>query len=78
MLAVEKLLAVQARLPEFEMIKKHPILLKITEQQILDNVNYLMKDQHHLWQDFLDFNFALDATRNQKLLDVVPEFKPYV
>jgi len=78
MVAVEKLLAVQSRLSEFEMIKKHPILLKITEQQIMDNVNYLMKDQHHLWQDFLEFNFALDATRNQKLLDVVPEFKPYV
>ena len=78
MIALGKLLEVQKRLPEFEMIKKHPILLKITEQQILDNINYLTKDQHHLWRDFLDFNFALDRTRNQSLLDVIPEFTDYV
>jgi hypothetical protein len=36
------------------------------------------KNQFNLWQDFLDFNLALDATRNQSLLEVVPEFKLYV
>ena len=78
-IAIDRLLEVQHRLKDFEIIKKNPILLKITKQQILDNVNYLQaKDQHHLWQDFLDFNFALDATRNQSLLEVVPEFKTYV
>jgi sulfatase maturation enzyme AslB (radical SAM superfamily) len=77
-LAIDRLMAVREKLPEFEMIKKHPVLLKITEQQISDNINYLLKDGNHLWQDFLDFNFALDATRNQSLLEVVPEFKPYV
>jgi hypothetical protein len=51
----------------------------VTHQQIQDNINYLQaKDQYHLWQDFLDFNFALDSTRNQSLVEVVPEFKTYV
>jgi hypothetical protein len=50
----------------------------VTHQQIQDNINYLQaKDQNNLWQDFLDFNFALDSTRNQSLFDVIPEFKPY-
>ena len=77
--AIDRLLEVQSRLEDFEIIKKHPILLKITKQQISDNINYLQaKDQHHLWEDFLNFNFALDATRNQSLLDVVPEFKEFI
>jgi hypothetical protein len=51
----------------------------VTQQQIKDNINYLRaKDQNHLWNDFIEFNQKLDATRNQNLLDVVPEFKPYV
>jgi sulfatase maturation enzyme AslB (radical SAM superfamily) len=76
--AIRRLEEVKLRVPDFENVKKHPILKQITLQQIQDNINYLQaKDQNNLWQDFLDFNFALDATRNQSLLDVVPEFKPY-
>jgi hypothetical protein len=76
--AIKRLEAVRARLFTFDNIKKYPLLEKVTLQQIKDNINYLgAKDQHHLWSDFLEFNRQLDATRNQSLLTVVPEFKPY-
>lgn len=77
-LAVERLEAVDRTLWAFDIIQKHPILEKITRQQIQDNINYLKaKDQNYLWNDFLEFNRRLDTTRNQSLLDVVPEFKKY-
>jgi hypothetical protein len=54
-------------------------LLGITLRQIEDNINYLRaKDQNHLWKEFLEFNQVLDVSRGQNLLDIVPEFKPYV
>jgi sulfatase maturation enzyme AslB (radical SAM superfamily) len=78
-LAIKRLEEVKLRVPDFENVKKHPILEKITQQQIQDNINYLQaKDQHNLWKDFLDFNYALDISRNQSLLTAIPEFKPYV
>lgn len=78
-LAYHRLEAVKSKMQRFKMIEKHPILSEITMQQIQDNQNYLRaKDQSHLWKDFLEFNYALDRTRNQSLLDVVPEFKRYV
>jgi hypothetical protein len=78
-LAITKLLAVKSQVDTWSAIKHNPLLGKITHQQIQDNINYLQsKDQHNLWQDFLDFNLALDNTRNQNLFKVVPEFKPYV
>ena len=78
-LAIRRLLDVKQRVPEFDNIKKYPLLLDITMRQIDDNINYLQaKDQYNLWPDFIKFNQELDATRNQSLLDVVPEFKPYV
>lgn len=77
-LAYERLEAVKGKMQKFKLIEKHPILSEITLRQIQDNQNYLRaKDQSHLWQDFLEFNRGLDATRNQNLLDVIPEFKPY-
>ncbi len=77
-IAIERLQAVADRIYTFPNIEKYPILEKITQQQIKDNINYLQaKDQSHLWTDFLEFNRRLDATRNQSLLTAVPEFKPY-
>jgi hypothetical protein len=77
--AISRLQAISLRVSEFGIVKKYPILEKITQQQIQDNINYLQaKDQNNLWQDFLDFNLALDSTRNQNLFDVMPEFKKYV
>jgi hypothetical protein len=78
-LAITKLLAVKSQIDDWDAIKNNPLLGRVTHQQIQDNINYLRaKDQNNLWQDFLNFNFALDNTRGQKLFDVVPEFKPYV
>ena len=78
-LAISRLEAVGKRLSTFANIKKHPILERITQQQIQDNINYLRaRDQHYLWPDFLEFNRRLDAKRNQSLLLTVPEFANYV
>jgi sulfatase maturation enzyme AslB (radical SAM superfamily) len=78
-LAISRLEAMALRVSTFDNVKKHPILEKITQQQISDNINYLRAtDQHNLWRDFLDFNQRLDKSRNQDLLKVIPEFKPYV
>lgn len=78
-IAIERLHDVSTRVSNFEIVKKYPILEKITQQQIQDNINYLQaKDESHKWQEFLDFNYRLDKTRNQSLIDAVPEFKPYV
>jgi sulfatase maturation enzyme AslB (radical SAM superfamily) len=78
-IAITRLLNVRDKLDTFENIIKYPILKKITEQQIQDNINYLnAKDESHRWQEFLDFNRKLDSTRNQNLLTAIPEFKPYV
>ena len=78
-LAISRLQSVADRVHKFSNIKKYPILEKITQQQIKDNVNYLQaKDQSHLWPDFLEFNRRLDVTRNQSLIEAVPEFTDYV
>ena len=78
-IAIKRLQDISLRVPAFEIVKKHPILEKITQQQIQDNINYLKaKDESHRWLEFIDFNRRLDLTRNQNLLDAVPEFKNYV
>ena len=77
--AYHRLEAIKNKIQNFALIQKYPILSEITLQQIQDNQNYIRaKDQSYLWEDFLKFNFALDSTRNQQLLAVVPEFIPYV
>ena len=78
-LAIDRLQSVEQRLFTFENIQKYPLLEKITRQQIKDNINYLnAKDQSHLLKDFVEFNLALDKTRNQNLFDVMPELRKYV
>jgi sulfatase maturation enzyme AslB (radical SAM superfamily) len=77
--AIKRLQEISTRIPSFDIVKKHPILENITQQQIQDNINYLnAKDESHLWQEFLNFNYALDITRKQSLLDAVPNFRPYI
>jgi hypothetical protein len=65
---------------DYEVIQKNDLLKKVTLQQIQDNINFLqskcMHDTH--WQDCINFNRALDKTRNQDFLTTTPEFKPYV
>ena len=78
-LAITKLRAVQENLSEFKMIKQHPELLTYTRGQIQDNINYLLaRDQSDKWNDCVEFNRALDITRNQSFTDVTPEFIDYV
>lgn len=77
--AIARLQAIEPKISSFANVKKFPILEKVTKQQIKDNINYLnAKNQHHLWDDFIAFNNNLDSTRNQKLLEVLPELKSYI
>jgi Iron-sulfur cluster-binding domain len=78
-LAISRLEQVSEKVMTFPNVARYPLLEKVTQQQIKDNISYLRaRDQSHLWPDFLEFNHRLDASRNQSLLDAVPEFKPYV
>ena len=73
-LAIRRLEEVKLRVPDFENVKKHPILKQITLQQIQDNINYMnSKDQSHMLNDFIEFNLQLDKSRGQSLFDVMPE-----
>jgi len=77
--AYYRLEAMKSKIFQYDIIKKHPVLLNYTLQQIEDNQNYLRaRDQSHLWKDCVEFNRRLDATREQSFLDVTPEFKLYV
>ena len=68
----------KSRVLEYEIVKQYPILKDVTLQQIQDNINFLgATDLSEYWQDCLDFNLNLDATRNQDLFSVLPEFKKY-
>jgi len=78
-LAIQRLEAVSQRIFTFPNVEKYPILEKITQQQIRDNINYLRaRDQNHLWHDFVEFNRKLDVGRKQNLLTAIPEFISYV
>jgi sulfatase maturation enzyme AslB (radical SAM superfamily) len=78
-LAISRLQDIKSKVDSWDMVKNSQLLSRITHQQIQDNINYLRaKDQYNLWQDFLSFNYALDSGRDQNLLSVIPEFKPYV
>ena len=78
MLAVERLINVQERLIDFKLVKKHPVLLELTKGQILGVINFLSaNDQSDKWQECIEFNRKLDATREQSFFDVTPEFAGY-
>ena len=79
-IAIQRMLEVKERIPSFSMVREHPILEKILLRQIEDKINYLnAKDMSHLWDDFIEFNTRLDASRGQmSIIDLVPEFKDYV
>jgi MoaA/NifB/PqqE/SkfB family radical SAM enzyme len=77
--AVEKLILVKQQISKFKYVKKEPLLLSITQNQIDGVINFLTaKDETHLWNDCIEYNKRLDNTRNQSFLDATPEFKPYV
>jgi len=75
-LAIDRLIAIQERIKDFQLVKAHPELLSYTKGQIQDNINYLMaRDQSDKWQDCIEFNRRLDRTRNQSFFSVTPEFQ---
>jgi molybdenum cofactor biosynthesis enzyme MoaA len=78
-LAIERLQNVMQRVPNFKYVKENPILLDITLGQITGVINFLeANDQSDLWEECVDFNKKLDATRQQSFVSNTPEFKRYV
>lgn len=77
-LAITKLKAVRELVPKFKHVKANPILLGITLGQIDGVINYLnAQDQSDKWQECIEFNRKLDATRNQNFFSTTPEFKEW-
>jgi len=78
-IAITRLLNVQDRLASFKLVEKHPMLLDLTRGQITGVINYLSSNnQSNKWQECIEFNHKLDATRNQCFEKITPEFIPYV
>jgi hypothetical protein len=78
-IAITRLLNVQDKLAGFKLIEKHPMLLDLTRGQITGVINYLSSNnQSDKWQECIEFNHKLDATRNQCFEKITPEFIPYV
>jgi hypothetical protein len=77
---IDKLEAMKPRIKDYALVKQHPILEKITLQQIQDNINFLKaRDLNQYWADCVDFNRRLDITRNQGPFEKInPEFADYV
>ena len=77
-LAIKRLQMAKLQVPNYKHVKENPILLGITLKQIDGVINYLNAvDQSDKWQECIEFNQALDATRDQSFFDVTPEFKQY-
>ena len=68
------------KVDHYKLVQKHPILKKITKQQITDNINFLeAKDLSEYWPDCILFNKTLDTERKQGPFDKInPEFADYV
>ena len=78
-IAITRLLNVQDKLASFKLVEKHPMLLDLTRGQITGVINYLSaNNQSDKWQECIEFNHKLDATRNQCFEKITPEFVPYV
>jgi hypothetical protein len=78
-IAITRLLNVQDKLAGFKLVEKHPMLLDLTRGQITGVINYLSSNnQSEKWQECIEFNHKLDATRNQCFEKITPEFMPYV
>jgi len=75
-----KLRMVQRELPTYRLVKEHPKLLGITDEQINGIINFMFaKDEHHIWPDTVEFNRRLDASRNNRtFVEVTPEFKNFI
>lgn len=75
---MKRLEDLKSKIADYPLVKQHEILKKITLQQIQDNINFLnSNDLSEYWQDCIDFNLKLDATRDQDFFAINPEFKNY-
>ena len=75
---VDRLEEMKTEVLDYPLVKEHKLLEQVTLQQIQDNINFLeATDLSEFWQDCVDFNLKLDATRNQDFFSVNPEFKKY-
>ncbi len=78
-LSINRLENIKDKLPNFSLIKKHPMLLDLTIDQIQGIINFInAEDLSNYWKDCIEFNHILDKTRNQCFEDVTPEFKEYI
>lgn len=78
-LTEEKLEQEKENIKKYRLVKKNPSLENITIDQIDNVINYLRgHDQSDKWTDCLEFNYSLDKSRRQNLLEILPEFKNYV
>ena len=76
---IAELQTIQKTFRDYPIVRNNPALVSVTERQVADNINFLeAKDLSEYWQDCVNFNRALDKTRNQDFLSVNPEFAPYV
>jgi MoaA/NifB/PqqE/SkfB family radical SAM enzyme len=74
-----KLLTVKSKVPTFKLVREHPILLNLTNQQIDGIISYMWaQDLNNLWQDCVSFNRRLDRSRSTKTFtETTPEFAKY-
>ena len=77
---ISNLEKMKEKINHFDIINHNPILKDFTLTQIQDNINFLQaNDLSEYWNDCVEFNRRLDASRNQGPIEkVIPEFKPYV
>jgi len=76
---IGELQTIQKTFRDYPIVRSNPALISVTERQISDNINFLeAKDLSQYWNDCVNFNRALDKTRNQNFLNVNPEFVQYV
>ena len=76
---IGELQTLQETFRDWPIVQRNPILVSVTERQVADNINFLKaKDLSEHWHDCINFNRALDRTRQQDFLTVNPEFAPYV
>lgn len=65
-------------LEDYKLIKEHPMLLDLTLKQIDGVINFMWaNDLSDKWQQCINFNQALDATRNQYFFKVNSDYDDY-
>jgi MoaA/NifB/PqqE/SkfB family radical SAM enzyme len=77
-MAIDRLIIAKTKIKDYALVKRYPMLLTLTENQIDSIINYLnSKNQNEKWLDCVEYNRRLDLTRNQSFFEVTPEFKKY-